>query len=91
MLQLESASPEDRVRFAFRLTVGRVPSTDETVKLLELQRVQRSVYQQQPDKARQLLTAGSSPWDKSLDPMELASWTMVASVLLNLDEVINKP
>ena len=91
VLQLESASPEDRIRFAFRLTVGRVPSTDETVKLLELQRVQRSVYQQRPDKARQLLTAGSSSWDKSLDPLELASWTMVASVLLNLDEVINKP
>jgi hypothetical protein len=33
---------------------------------------------------------GESDPDKSLDPKELAAWTMLANELMNLDEVLNK-
>ncbi len=87
----DAVSPADRMRLAFRQTVGRVPTEDEIAKLLDLQQLQFEVYRQQPDKARELLSVGASPVAESLDANELAAWTTVASVLLNLDEVINKP
>ena len=37
-----------------------------------------------------LLAIGESPRDKSLDPLELASWTMLASGVLNLDETLTR-
>jgi hypothetical protein len=33
---------------------------------------------------------GESPRDPKLDPVELAAWTTVASVIFNLDETVNK-
>jgi hypothetical protein len=33
---------------------------------------------------------GESKPDDKLNPSELAAWTMVGNLLLNLDEVINK-
>ena len=40
--------------------------------------------------AVKLLGVGESPRDRRLDPAELAAWTTVASVILNLDETITK-
>ena len=40
--------------------------------------------------AKQLIAYGESVPDKELAPHELASWTLVANLLLNLDEVVNK-
>jgi hypothetical protein len=37
-----------------------------------------------------LITVGESPLDKELNPSELAAYTMVANLLLNLDETVNK-
>ena len=43
-----------------------------------------------PEEAAALLTNGESKYDKSVPPVELAAWTMVASSVLNLDETISK-
>ena len=40
--------------------------------------------------ALKLLSVGESPRDEKLDAAELAAWTMVASVILNLDETVTK-
>ena len=40
--------------------------------------------------ALKLLAVGESPRDPHLDTAELAAWTNVAGVILNLDEVLNK-
>ncbi|MGH9842622.1 MAG: hypothetical protein ACREEM_28090 [Blastocatellia bacterium] len=37
-----------------------------------------------------LLRIGESARDATMDPAELAAWTMVASAILNLDETITK-
>jgi hypothetical protein len=47
-------------------------------------------YGQVPDDARKLLAIGESKADPSLDPGQLAAWTMVVNQLMNLDEVLNK-
>jgi hypothetical protein len=40
--------------------------------------------------AVKLLGVGESPRDSRLDSAELAAWTTVSSVILNLDETITK-
>lgn len=47
-------------------------------------------YARHPDDAQLLLAVGESPTDPSLDPAELAAWTMLANQMMNLDEVLNK-
>jgi type II secretory pathway component PulL len=42
------------------------------------------------ESAKKLIAYGESKADESLKPDELASWTLVANLLLNLDEVVNK-
>ena len=47
-------------------------------------------YKTKPDAAKQLVSAGESPRDDKLDVTELAAYTTVASMILNLDETITK-
>jgi hypothetical protein len=47
-------------------------------------------YKANADDAKQLIAVGESKPDPSLDPAQLAAWTMLANELLNLDEVLNK-
>ena len=42
------------------------------------------------DAATKLISIGQSPRNLSLDPSELAAWTMVANLILNLDETVTK-
>jgi hypothetical protein len=47
-------------------------------------------YLSHPDEAAQLLLVGELKADPSLDPTTLATWTMLANELMNLDEFLNK-
>jgi len=49
-----------------------------------------TAYRQDRSAAEKLLSAGEAARDKSLDAAELAAYATVASVILNLDEVITK-
>jgi hypothetical protein len=37
-----------------------------------------------------VIALGDIPADASIPPAELAAWTLVANVILNLDEFVNK-
>jgi hypothetical protein len=47
-------------------------------------------YKSNPNDAKKLVSVGESTADPSIDPVELAAWTMLANQLMNLDEVLNK-
>lgn len=82
--------PVERIRFGFGCATGRAPQEEETEMLLGHFRRQCDVYRQKPKAAIELLGVGESARDRKLDLAELAAWTSVASVLLNLDETINR-
>jgi len=84
-----NAKPEDRLRFGFRLCVSRPPTQQEAEGLLALQRRAMERYRGAPEKARSLVSASGLMAPEG-DATELASWTVVANVLLNLDEVLMK-
>ncbi len=78
------AGPGERERAAhgFRLCVARVPSAAELDHLLRLYRESLDKYRHDPAAARALAGKDDAP--------ELAAWTVVANVLLNLDETVTK-
>jgi hypothetical protein len=50
----------------------------------------RSFYSANAEDAKALLTVGESKASETLDPAELAAWTMLCNQVFNLDEVLNK-
>jgi Protein of unknown function (DUF1553) len=50
----------------------------------------RANYKAKPADAAKLIAFGESKRDATLDPIELATWTMLVNELFNLDEVLNK-
>jgi Protein of unknown function (DUF1553)/Protein of unknown function (DUF1549)/Concanavalin A-like lectin/glucanases superfamily/Planctomycete cytochrome C len=81
---------ESRAAFAFRLATARPPRTAELAVLIRIFQTQKATYSKQREAARHLLGVGESGVDSRLDPAELAAWTAVAGMILNLDEVITK-
>jgi hypothetical protein len=47
-------------------------------------------YRANPKEAQTLITVGESKPDTTINPAELAAWTMLTNQLMNLDEVLNK-
>ncbi len=83
-------TPRARVRHAFERVLSRPPTAEEMRLMLEEYRSQRARYKENPTAARKLIRRGEAPVDETLDPVELAAWTMVGHVLLNLSETITK-
>jgi hypothetical protein len=83
-------TPAERLTRAFRLTTGRRPAFEELAVLLAGLERHHQHFRKDLLAARKLLSVGESPVPAKFDPAELAAYTAVASVILNLDEVINK-
>jgi hypothetical protein len=84
------ATPETRLAFMFRRTTARRPDAKELAELIAAYKDHLAVYTRDAAKAKQLISVGELKPDAKLDPSELAAWTMIANLILNLDEVINK-
>ena len=84
------ANPEARAAFLLRQCVFRQPRSDEIAGLVNDYHEYLSDYTADPDAAQKLIAIGEEPPNPKLPPAELAAWTMVANLILNLDEVINK-
>jgi hypothetical protein len=83
-------SPADRITLAFRLTTARQPRPEELSVLLDGFRDYLARSRAEPDAVKALTQAGEAKRDESLDPAEHAAYTMIAGVILNLDETITK-
>jgi hypothetical protein len=81
---------KERAIHGFRLCVARTPTDAELEHLLRLYKESLAKYQQDAGAAKAMAKGSLSEPPKELDPAELAAWTVVANVLLNLDETITK-
>ena len=82
--------PGDRVNHGFRLAASRKPEPREAQVFRDMAEVQTAEFRKDRDSAVRLLAVGESKADPKLDRSELAAWTTVASMILNLDETITK-
>ena len=90
MLLQGGESPVQRVSFAFELATARKPSAAEKTALDALLTRRLANYRQDPTAAKAFLSVGASPINSRLDPVELAAYANVASLILNLDETISR-
>src|SRR5262249_29623264 len=81
---------ESRATLAFRMCLTRPPRGEELKKLVELYQRSRQKYGATPAAAKQLATEPIGPAPNGMDIADLAAWTVVSNVLLNLDEMIAK-
>ena len=79
-----------RIRYGFQLATSREPSEQELAIVQDVYLKQLEEYQKNPESAKQLLAVGESPRDEACDPVDHAAWTLVASMILNLDETLTK-
>ncbi len=87
-LRTGGKSDRERIDFAFKLATARTPDPQERDVLLGSLLEFRSTYSQDQAQATKLLSVGESKLDSTLDPREVAAWTTLASMILNLDETI---
>lgn len=83
-------TPRDRVTWMLRQCLLRQPLASEVSGLVQDYEVFREAFQRDPQAAAQVVAVGELPPTTAVPADELAAWTMVANVLLNLDEVISK-
>ena len=81
---------EERLTLAFRLVLARRPSTAEMRVLRAGLEQHLADYRKDRDAARRLVGQGESRPNGKLDVAELAAYTTVAGLILNLDETITK-
>jgi hypothetical protein len=81
---------ESRLALGFRLLLARNPGPEE-LKVLTAA-MERSIkdFTGDPEAAKQFLAVGEAGTDETLNPAELAAYTLLASTLINLDETITK-
>lgn len=81
---------EARLTLAFRLATGRSPNERELHILKDALDKTLAAFQKDEAAARSLIQAGAAPSDSSISAAELAAWTAVANIILNMDETITK-
>ena len=81
---------EGRIQFAYRQALMREARPEERTVLTGLYRQHLEQYRADKKAAEALLTVGDRPAPKDIEAAELAAWTSVARVLLNLHETITR-
>lgn len=90
VLKEDGLSLEQRVDALFLYAAGRGAEAHEHAALARLVSDLSDSYRGDPEAARALLMVGDKPGDPGLDPAEHAAWTLAASAVLNLDDVLTK-
>lgn len=85
------ADVASRLKWAFESALSRAPAAQESELLTTLYQKHLREYAQDQDAAKKLVGAGQAPVPDKLDPAELAAWTSVARVIINLSETITRP
>jgi hypothetical protein len=84
------ASFGEKLTWAYRSALSREVKPEELRVVTELYRKHLAEYTSDKQAAKQLLSAGESPVLTDLDIADLAAWTSVARVILNLHETITR-
>ncbi|MGH9576533.1 MAG: DUF1553 domain-containing protein, partial [Terriglobales bacterium] len=90
MMTESTARSGDRIGFGFRVAVGRSPTKTELAVLGDTLKRQLARFEKDADAAKKAISFGESKPKAELKPTELAAYTMVANVILNLDETVTK-
>jgi hypothetical protein len=81
----------ERSNYGFRLVLARPPGENERKLLAELFDESRRLFASKPEEAKKMATSYAGKAPAGVELADLAAWTVVGNVLLNLDETIARP
>lgn len=84
----QATADDQRVDLLYRTVLSRRPNSDEIATIKSALQTQRELFDADPEAAKKALSFGeSTPRSTS---SETAAWTLVANLVLNLDETVNR-
>jgi hypothetical protein len=83
MLKGGGKTDRDRISYGFRLCTGREPKPAEIDRITGWQEQERAYFNAHADEAKRIAP-------NVAEAAEDASWTMLANVLLNMNETLTK-
>jgi hypothetical protein len=90
MMREGGDTPASRIAYGFELATARKPRESESEILLGSLAFSRDQFQSDPAAAATYLSQGAALRDEKLDARELAAYSVVASLILNLDAAVTK-
>jgi hypothetical protein len=88
MLKQGGKTASEQVGFLYEHLLCRPPSRLELQRLAADYEAYAADFKDRPEATKELLKVGERKHDATLDPVQLAAATMVASTVLNLDETM---
>ncbi len=90
MLSQNNLGTKARLQRAFQMATGCLPDSQETSVLVQAFDEMHASFRAAPAEAEALLSVGESDVSTGYSPIELAAYTAVMSLILNLDESLTK-
>ena len=90
MLKEGGSTADARLGYGFRLVTGRKPTAAEEQVLRDSLQYHLDYFSDKQNDVKAFLNQGEARADSSLDEWELAAYTSIGSLLLNLDEAVTK-
>ncbi|MDB6131260.1 MAG: Planctomycete cytochrome [Verrucomicrobiales bacterium] len=90
VIQFGGKEMNTRINWAWKQALGRLPRTDEIKISRDLVGRQLAEYYSDPEAAKLVIHVGLAPNPDGIDPVELAAWTSVCRVILNLHETVTR-
>ena len=84
------STPVDHLSYAFQLVLSRRPRPTEQELLVRAWEYHRERFLKTPDNAKAFSKLGETPPEGTIPAEELAAYSVVAQLLLNLDEAVTK-
>ncbi len=81
---------KERIDFMFESALARLPNAAEVGHLQKGLQADIKEFQAQSDTVKQLAEIGEQAADKKYERVELAAWTMMANLIMNMDEFVTK-
>jgi hypothetical protein len=81
---------DSRLQFAYRHAFARLPRSEEVNLLTSMLQQHMEQYRAAPDAAAEIIRVGEWPVPSDIDSVDLAAWTSVARVIMNLHETITR-
>ncbi len=90
MLTEGGATPAERIAMAYRVVLSRKPDAEEVSIVSQQLETHLARYRADEAAAKKVISHGESKPKAAIPPAELAAYTMVANMILNLDEAVNR-
>jgi len=90
LLREPIADDASRIQRLFEWALARTPDDHERQTVERVLATHRQRLEQSPEDAQRIATVGERWRDTSLDPKEVATWSLICNLLLNLDETVTR-